>query len=181
MGHKSVKAALVAKLAADLPGWTDQKPWVARGDFLPADAKRWPFVMVRTTRMQAVKYVSATTMVCTYRCEVTCGVRSASGERDAAFDDATGARDDLIEAVRWVLRGSRDLGSDMRVTNGELTEETAPAVLEGSGPAIAMGTTTFTVSATESVPDPSGYIPPESVAFVDLSVSGLAADQNLPT
>ena len=180
MGHKAVKAALVTKLAAGLPGWTDMNVWVARGGALPADAKRWPFVLVRTTRMTSVKYVSNTVMICTYRCEVTCGVRSPSGDRDASLDDATERRDDLIEAVRWVLRADRGLGPDMRITNAEMVEDTAEAVLEGSGPAIAMGTTTFVVSSTETIPAATGSDPAESVGVIDLAVSGVDAAQPLP-
>lgn len=176
MGHKAVKAALVVKLTAELPTWTDQEPWVARGDALPPDTQRWPFVIVRTTRMQTVRHVSPRVMICLYRCEVTCGVRSPSGNRDSSLDEATDARDDLVGAIRWALSSSRDLGGDMRVSSDELVETTAPAVLEGSGPAIAMGTTTFSVSATETIPD---LDPAETVTASDLAVSGVDASQVL--
>lgn len=177
MGHKAVKKALVARLKAGLPGWTDQKPWVARSDVLPADANRWPFVVVRTTKMQTSKWLTTTTAQYVYRCEVTCGTRSVNGDRDASFDEATDSRDDLIEAVRWTLRSSRDLGNGIEMTNGELIEETAPAIIEGAGSTVAMGTTTFMVSAQETVPPAAGVVPPETVTTVDLSVSGVDASQ----
>ena len=176
MGHRAVKAALVAKLTEQLPGWTDLPVTVDRADSMPTDDKRWPFVIVRTTRMNAATNLATDRLVCVYRCEVTCGVRSVSGDRDASLDDATDTRDDLIEAVRWVLRSSRGLGGGMRVTTDELTETTAPAVLEGKGPAIALGTTTFTVSANESIPTPSGRIPDPEVTDVDVTVTPHPAD-----
>lgn len=176
MGHRGVKAALVAKLAAQLPGWTDLPVTVDRSDGMPADDKRWPFVIVRTTRMSTATSTSDSSMLCVYRCEVTCGVRSHSGDRDTSLDEATDARDDLVEAVRWVLRSSRGLGAGMRVTTGELVESTAPAVLEGKGPAIALGTTTFTVSASESIPTPTWQTPDPQIVDVDVDVYPFPAD-----
>ncbi len=181
MGHKAVKAALVAKLMADLPGWTDQGPWVARGGVMPADSKRWPFVLVRTTRLQSTTHAGRTSAICIYRCVITVGARSSSGDRDASLDDATAARDDLIDAVRYALQFDRTLAAGIQVTNGEMVGDTGEAVLEGSGPAIAVGELTFTVSAEETIPAPSDAPPVETIDDVDLSVAGLAADQSLPT
>ena len=176
MSHRAVKDALVSKLTTHLPYYTDQAPWVARFDALPADAKRWPFVIVRTTRMQTATSTGDDTILCVYRCEVTCGVRATSGDRDPSLDDATDARDDLLQAVRWALRASRGLGGGMRVTTDELVESTAPAVLEGSGPAVALGTTTFTVSANETIPPPNGVDPDPTVVDADVTVEPYPAD-----
>ena len=176
MGHKAVKAALVAKLTEQLPWWTDLPVTVDRADSMPADDKKWPFVIVRTSRMSNAVNVSDGVLLCMYRCEITCGVRATSGNHDESLDDATDDRDELIEAVRWVLRASRGLGDGMRVTTDELVEDTAPSVLEGKGPAIAMGTTTFTVSAREAVPPPTGPDPDPEITDADVHVYPHPAD-----
>lgn len=176
MGHKAVKAALVAKLTERLPTWTDLPVTVDRSNSMPADDKRWPFVIVRTTRMNTAINASDTKLLCLYRCEVTCGVRCTSGDRETSLDEATDTRDDLIEAVRWSLRANRGLGGGLRVTTDELVEATAPAVLEGKGPAIALGTTTFTVSSSETIPTPSGQIPDPEITDADVAVYPHPAD-----
>jgi hypothetical protein len=176
MGHKAVKSALVAKLSAQLPGWTTQGAWVARSDIMPSDGKRWPWVIVRTTRRGITSRADDDTLVCVYRCEVTVGVRSALGDRGAAFDEATENRDDLIDAVCYTLTASRGLGDGMRVTTDEIAETTAPSVLEGTGPAIAIGTTTFTVSAHEIIPPPTGQTPDPEITEIDVTVTPYPAD-----
>ena len=176
MGHKAVKAALVAKLTEQLPWWTDLPVTVDRADSMPADDKKWPFVIVRTTRRSITRRSDDGTLMCTYRCQVTCGVRAVSGDRDLSLDEATDTRDDLIEAICNVLEYERGLGDGMRVTTDELVEDTAPSVLEGKGPAIAMGTTTFTVSAREAVPTPTGPAPDPEITDAEVTVTPHPAD-----
>jgi hypothetical protein len=167
-----VKAALVDRLAADLPGRTPTSPWVAISDVLPDDGKRWPFVIVRTTKatghIETGVYKQARWQ---YRCEVTCGARSTVSDRDGSHLDATAQRDDLLQAVRDVLRWRRKLADGMRIAGPELSEVTAPAVLDGQGPAIALGTITFDVHSLETTGPPSDAEPDVPVTDVDVDLS----------
>lgn len=170
MTHRSVKHALVDHLAAGLPGYgypaTTDKPdqntpagtvWVAPADAMPADPARWPFAIVRTTRMPSSQETGDPLVIrCTYRCEITVGVRSDLADPDDSRLATTDNRDDLLTAVRNTLHWSRKLTAGIRVQTRGWTEDTAPSVWEKTGQAIALGTAQFEVTATEQIPAPTG-------------------------
>lgn len=177
MSHASVKAALVARLSADLPGRTTTVPWVAISDAMPEDGAHWPFVIVRTTKATSHKDTGVAKQArWEYRCEVTCGVRSEESDRDASHLDATAKRDVLLLAVRDVLRWRRGLAAGMRIAGPELTEDTRPAVLDGQGPAIALGAVTFDVHSLETTGPPSDAAPDVPVTGVDVDVTAYPHD-----
>jgi len=177
VSHASVKAALVARLSADLPGRTTTVPWVAISDAMPEDNAHWPFVIVRTTRATSHTDTGVAKQArWTYRCEVTCGVRSTVSDRDGSHLDATAQRDVLLQAVRDVLRWRRGLTTGMRIAGPELTEVTAPAVLDGQGPAIALGTVTFDVHSLETTGPPSDADPDVPVTGVEVDVGAYPHD-----
>lgn len=157
MSHKTVKAALVDRLTAGLPGYYTPDVWVAAADAMPADPSRWPFAIVRSSRRtEAIGTGDGRTVRATYRCEISAGVRSSQPGQDEARIESTDDRDDLIDAIRNTLRWQRGLGDQIRITSGNWQETTAPSVWEGSnGPAIALGTITFDVTAVETIPPPT--------------------------
>lgn len=174
MSHRTVKHALVDHLTAGLPGYGHNVGadgvWVAAADAMPADNSRWPFTIVRTTRMTAAAETGDRLLIrATYRCEITCGVRSDIADPDESRIASSDARDDLLDAIRNTLRWSRKLADGMRVAGG-LSETTAPSVWEKTGQAIALGTLTFDVSSLERIPAPTTATSDVTVVDADVTI-----------
>lgn len=179
--HGTVKQAIVDHLTAGMPGYYPNAAqlWVAAADAMPVDVSRWPFAIVRTTRMTSVNQTGDPLLIrCTYRCEITCGVRSDIADPDESRIASTDARDDLLGAIRNTLLWSRKLAAGMRVAGG-LSENTAPSVWEKTGQALALGDLTFDVTATERIPPPSTA--PPGVAVADADATATARPFNTPT
>lgn len=163
MSHKSVKDAIAARLAGDLPA-----VWVAVADFLPSDESRWPFAVVRTTSMTGSRATGRVDELrCTYRAEVVVGVSAPVADADEARAATTGDRDNLLQAVRDSLLWRRALAEGMRIPPVGHTEETRPSVQQSGGSSwIALGSIKFDVATVEAVTAPSGYVPPVPVTDV---------------
>lgn len=168
-GHEQVKDLLVQHLADDLGPWLtvvrgdDDWPldpkMVAASDILPEGDDAWPCVLVSSTRMVKRTSVSATPTpvgahVARYTVTVTTACRAVK-ERDA--DSAAAGRDRLLLAVRWLLMTAPGLGETATCLLSDLEEVTDPVAVDAKGRPVALGRATFTVQATETVPDLGAY------------------------
>lgn len=177
MGHREVKAAVAGRLSQMLPGYLPDPVWVGTADFMPADESRWPFAIVRTTRMTGSRDTGAQQLRCRYRVEVAVGVRAPVADADDGRAATTDARDDLLTAVRNALLWRRMLSADIRIPPGQHLEETRPSVQPASGSAwIALGTLTVEVAAIEAVPAPSTVPAPAPIDTIDVLTEMHPAD-----
>ncbi len=179
MGHKTVKAAVKAALAARLPGYGQAAAYVDVGDDIPEDNSRWPLVLVRTTRMGTARHTGGRQLRCTYRVRVTVGVRSEAGEIGLAAAQATDSRDDLLEAVRDALLHTPGLGSGVRLSPAGIVEDTEPAIPTRQGPREAFGQIAVDVTAVETVRRPSTAPPDPVITDVDVEIQPHPADHTL--
>lgn len=181
-GHEQVKDLLVEHLADDLGPWLtvvrgdDDWPldpkMVAASDILPEGDDGWPCVLVSSTRMVKRTSVSSTVTpvgahVARYTVTITVACRAVK-ERDA--DSAAAGRDRLLQAVRWLLLTSPGLGADATCLLADLEEQTDPVAVDAKGRPVALGRSTFTVQAVETVPD-LGAVAVADSAEVALSVT----------
>lgn len=178
MSHRTVKAAVADRLTELLPGYLPTPVWVGIADFMPADEARWPFAIVRTSKMLGSRDTGNSELRCTYRVEVAVGVRAPIADADDARAATTEARDDLLDAVRNALLWRRGLAAGIRIPPGQHTEETRPSVQPpGSGAAwIALGTIAVNVTTHETVPRPSTIPAPVPVTDVQATTEIHPAD-----
>lgn len=177
MGHREVKAAVAGRLSDQLPGYFADPVWVGVADFMPGDEARWPFAIVRTTRMTGSRDTGAQQLRCRYRVEVAVGVRAPIADADQGRAATTATRDDLLTAVRHALLWRRGLSPDIRIPAGQHLEETRPSVQPGSGSAwIALGTLTIEVAAIEDLPAPSTYPAPPQITTAEVLTDMHPAD-----
>lgn len=204
-GHEYIRDALLGYLAVSVPprlaahlsdiGQTQPVlvPGIRTaanplGSFLLADSLQditegFPVVAVRSSDAPDSQRMGSDVWSVFYDLEVmvACDHRSYG---DLGYDQASRARDRLLLAVReslWRVTGLTSAAADGSVEfpPSKRPERTGKGNMQTlSGVAIAAGTVSLRARVEEALTD---LDPPESVAFVDLSVSGLAADQNLPT
>jgi hypothetical protein len=171
MGHREVKAAVAERLIDLLPGYLPDPVWVGIADFMPADESRWPFAIVRTSRMTGSRNTGGGQLRCRYRVEVAVGVRAPIADADEARAATTDTRDDLLTAARNALLWRRMLTTDIRIPTGQHLEETRPSVQPASGSAwIALGTLTIDVATIEEVPRPSTVPAPAVITTAEVDV-----------
>jgi len=194
-GHEYVRDAVAefladqvpARLTAHLSGIEQTEPDPSTVVFVLADSLQdlgdvFPVVAVRSTDSTDESRIGATDWAVVYDIEVmvACDHRTYGAE---GYEQASRARDRLMLACRealWRVRGmtSDAEDGDVEFLPGKRPERTGRGNQQTlSGLALAVGTIDLRVRVTERLTD---LAPPETVAAVDLSVSGVDASQVLP-
>lgn len=166
-----------ARLTAHLAAYSLTSPTPAAVVFLLDDTlqnvSQFPAVLVTSTSGQIGKWIAQDTYDVRYkvRVVVACDHR-VHGDSEGASKD----RDRVLTVVREALLKLVGLPADIDINARAMTWETGAAQETLAGVPLAAGTVDFEVNTVETVTD---LAPPEDMDAVDLSVTGIPADQTL--
>ena len=167
------------RLAAHLAAHSLTGPTPADVVFLLEDTLQgvtaFPAVLVRATSGQIEKWIAQDTYECRYDIQV---IVACDHRVHGSFEGASADRDRVLTAVREALLKLVGLPTDVDIHARAMKWDTGAAVETLAGIPLAAGTVDFVARTVETVADLDA---PEDMDAYDLDVTGMPADQTLPT